>query len=619
VLGGLGLAFIGAIAGWQWFCLAGLVVSAAAESRLHSRQRVLTRALRATSMGLTARILLRLLAAAGLLAHRPVDDSVVAVGMSCAAVMVAARALHVVLSGRLRVHRRPAIETRNVPLAHAEIPPPPKWAVGHTVGSMVATCELLVAAAMCAATTWWQAALLGGLGALGMLGMAIACEAATRRVGKRLGSPAMVDTVQKFLDDYQPEVVLYSGDTHNAAFHIKMWLTTFERLDQRCVIVLRDRRMVGRIGTTRLPVLCVPSGQTLMSLELSSVKAAFYVVNVGNNIHLQRVLNIKSVFIGHGDSDKRASFSPVSKTYHQVWVAGRAGRERYLEADVGVADRDIVEVGRPQLDRSSAPVRHDRHVPTVLYAPTWEGWDGAQEYGSVASHGVALAAAALRPESGVRFMYRPHPFTGRRDADVAEAHRQIVSMIREANERAGWGEQQPFSVVVDNPLSGITDAAMRAVVSGQTPDPIGAVHVEALRSAAEEEFWTSVDPARHQVLGQGGPSLMSCFDQADILVTDVSSVLSDYQGTGRPFAVCNTSELSAGDFLVASPSARAGLILPPNHDFAEVIALAKGEVPDVHVAARQQLREHLLGPAEPPAQTRFQAAVDALVGVRVNA
>ena len=86
---------------------------------------------------------------------------------------------------------------------------------------------------------------------------------------------------------------------------------------------------------------------------------------------------MKHVFIGHGDSDKLASVNPFSKVYDEVWVAGRAGRDRYAIADVGVRDEDIVEVGRPQLAPIQSGRRRPRgpHVPTVLYAPTWEGWD----------------------------------------------------------------------------------------------------------------------------------------------------------------------------------------------------------------------------------------------------
>ena len=96
-----------------------------------------------------------------------------------------------------------------------------------------------------------------------------------------------------------------------------------------------------------------------MNMDLSMVRVALYAANVGKNIHLLRVPTMKHVFIGHGDSDKAASVNPFSKAYDEVWVAGRAGRDRYAIADVGVRDEDIVEVGRPQL----APIRPGDGVP----------------------------------------------------------------------------------------------------------------------------------------------------------------------------------------------------------------------------------------------------------------
>ncbi|NEE17172.1 hypothetical protein G3M58_63230, partial [Streptomyces sp. SID7499] len=74
--------------------------------------------------------------------------------------------------------------------------------------------------------------------------------------------------------------------------------------------------------------------------------------------------------------DKLASVNPYSKVYDEVWTAGRAGRDRYALADVGVLDQDIVEVGRPQLEPIKSWTGTAKNpVPTVLYAPTWEGWD----------------------------------------------------------------------------------------------------------------------------------------------------------------------------------------------------------------------------------------------------
>ena len=103
-----------------------------------------------------------------------------------------------------------------------------------------------------------------------------------------------------------------------------------------------------------------------MNMDLSTVRVALYAANVGKNIHLLRVPTMKHVFIGHGDSDKLASVNPFSKVYDEVWTAGRAGRDRYAIADVGVRDDDIVEVGRPQL---AADPDRGRACPRAVSPP----------------------------------------------------------------------------------------------------------------------------------------------------------------------------------------------------------------------------------------------------------
>ena len=86
---------------------------------------------------------------------------------------------------------------------------------------------------------------------------------------------------------------------------------------------------------------------------------------------------MKHVFIGHGDSDKIASVNPFSKVYDEVWTAGRAGRDRYAHRRRRRPGRGH---RRGRAARSWRPIDAGRAppegpVPTVLYAPTWEGWD----------------------------------------------------------------------------------------------------------------------------------------------------------------------------------------------------------------------------------------------------
>ena len=101
-----------------------------------------------------------------------------------------------------------------------------------------------------------------------------------------------------------------------------------------------------------------------MNFPLPSARVALFPANTAKNLHMLRVPDIGHVFIGHGDSDKAASFNPYTKVYDEVWVAGRAGRDRYLRAQVGVRDEDIVEVG-PAAAHRDPPGRRPPGGPHV--------------------------------------------------------------------------------------------------------------------------------------------------------------------------------------------------------------------------------------------------------------
>lgn len=619
VVGGLVVAAVSGALGARSVCLVALVVSVAGEPSLHRKQRLVVRALRSVSLGLTVRIILRLLCGMAALAHRPSSSRDVAVLALSAFALVLGRAFYVFTAARLTARRTPPVETRNIPLGGLAVPaPPPSWLTRWS-GSAVSAAELLISVPACVTlrpgspVVWLAVA-----GAAWVFVAAIWCEVAARRAEAVLTADNLVAHVQQFLDSARPSVVLYFGDGPRAAYQVNMWLSALERLPQQGMVIIRNRAALSALAPTRLPVLCVPAATHLMALDMSAVRVSLFVSNVGNNIHMLRVPGVRSVFIGHGDSDKKASFNPYSRVYTEVWVAGPAGRERYREAAVGVRDSDIVEVGRPQLDQPVAPARPGDHVPTLLYAPTWEGWDEEQAYSSLATHGVALATAALREGSGVRLLYRPHPFTGRRDPAVAAAHQEIVRMIEEANLRDGRATAPVFELEKVDPLEGIRDRALRSVRSGELDEPLSALETENLRRAAEDRFWSEVEVGRHAVVNQRGPSLMSCFAQADLLVTDVSSVLSDWVSTGRPYVVCNNSGGSREDFVAEVPSARAALVLEPGDDPEPVLRLARGETPDPLADERRNLRYDLLGPASPSSQSRFEQAVRALASADVE-
>src|SRR5699024_3013673 len=88
----------------------------------------------------------------------------------------------------------------------------------------------------------------------------------------------------------------------------------------------------GDIGD--LPALFLPTGPDVEYFKVPTIKLALYPTNIAKNNHLIRVPGVFDVFIGHGDSDKAGSVNPLSKIYDEIWVAGPAGRDRYLHAGV---------------------------------------------------------------------------------------------------------------------------------------------------------------------------------------------------------------------------------------------------------------------------------------------
>ncbi|MFC7468060.1 hypothetical protein ACFQVA_11590 [Actinomadura keratinilytica] len=238
-----------------------------------------------------------------------------------------------------------------------------------------------------------------------------------------------------WLAEYRPTVGMYFSGGTTSAYQANMWLEPLAALDGRPVIVLRERFMVQKIAATDIPVICLPKVATLMRLEHSTLRMMIHPANSGKTSQILRVPTIKHAFVNHGESDKLSSCNPYAKAYDEVWVAGPAARERYALADVGIDDRDVVEVGRPQLD----PVLPYAGPPsgtytTVLYAPTWEGWDGNPGNTSVVLASENIVRSLLA-DPGVRLLYKPHPMTGSVDPRAGAANERIQAMIREANRR----------------------------------------------------------------------------------------------------------------------------------------------------------------------------------------
>ncbi len=445
--------------------------------------------------------------------------------------------------------------------------------------------------------------------------------------GRRVaGEQQALEWLDGWLADYRPTVGMYFSGGTTSAYQANMWLSTLAALDGRPIIVLRERFMMQKIEATDVPIVCIPKVVHLMALEKSSLKAVLHPANSGKTSQVLRMPSIKHAFINHGESDKLSSCNPYAKAYDEVWVAGPAARERYRLADIGVEDKDVVEVGRPQL----APIQPhkpgaagDDAYTTVLYAPTWEGWDGNPGNTSVMLAGENIVRALLA-DPAVRLLYKPHPMTGSVDPRAGRADQRIQAMIREANAARSGPRPGPEAAAElarrTTELDRLTTSAFRdsadeieRMLLQTTPEKGRAATVEAATAAWEAAYWASLPEWEHQIITAARPALYSCFNQSDLLVSDVSSVVSDYLISEKPYAVANTSGMDEEEFKATFPTVSAATILTPEADgVAELLAAVRDPERDELATARRELKVQLLGPSEPPSLVRFNAAALAL-------
>ncbi|MFF9058230.1 hypothetical protein ACF09K_05915 [Streptomyces sp. NPDC014882] len=611
---------------------AAAAVTYLADLYLHRRGSYLVSLLGKVRAGLSTRFLVRELLLILLLARLELsEEPVFYAAIACFTVFFGLQAPHGALVTLIGNRRQMPVVTRNVDLVSRLTVPdaPPRLLLRRADVKMLHLDLAAVAGLLAYAVTDSEAAGFAGTGVTLGLGtlyvLALAPYLRARRIPPK--ADKVLKAVSAWLREYRPETVLYFSGSADSAYQLNMWLETMEQLESRPLIILRERVILEKMAPTTVPVVCVPGGVHLMNMDLSMVRVALYAANVGKNIHLLRVPTMKHVFIGHGDSDKLASVNPFSKVYDEVWTAGRAGRDRYAIADVGIRDEDIVEVGRPQLAPitpwQGAPA--DR-IPTVLYAPTWEGWDDDPGNTSILLAGENIVKKLVAAEPPVRVLYKPHPFTGTRSAKARTAHRRITALVEKAAaERAAdprftadpaaqaeaRAELTRLKARLDQLSLTFDEKADEAVTSRDGLVDLRK-HQEAarLRAAWNDAYWRSFPSYEHRVVTGGEPRLYDCFNASEAMVSDISSVVSDFIASGKPYAVTDSAELGAEEFRRQNTAVRAAVIL--TNDAAGVQQLldaVRDPAADTLAEDRKELKEYLLGPDEPTSLERFDTAI----------
>ena len=351
------------------------------------------------------------------------------------------------------------------------------------------------------------------------------------------------------VEAYDPKFVLYYGVPAGSAYQIGMWIDYLERIGEKFIVVLRRTSAFPEISKlTDAPVVVRTNIWQLDDVITPSMTAAFYVNNSAPNVHLVRYPHLTHVQLLHGDSDKASSFNPVTALYDRIFVAGQAAIDRYENNGVHIPAEKFTIVGRPQVETVEQQGPHNVPVRTVLYAPTWEGHYADTNYGSLPV-GPDIVRELL--SRGMTVIFRPHPFSYR--------NREARENIREIHDLLGADAQ----------------ATGRSHLYG---------------APAEKEL-----------------DAFGCFNAADAMISDVSSVVPDFLYSGKPYGLV-TMTSTIEDFEEAFPLARSAYVI--DRDLSTLnAALDELLVHDSKAEQRKATREYYLGPFAP--ENYADAFVDA--------
>lgn len=260
------------------------------------------------------------------------------------------------------------------------------------------------------------------------------------------------------------ELAVFFADGPENLYQVEQWTRLVEQLPYDPAVIV-SRPDTGRLlrRTTSLPLVFAPGSAHLERyVDRGRLRVVLYVNHLDLNFRMLRFPGPVHVHLGHGESDKDSSATNQNKAYDLVLVAGPAATERVARRLRGFdVDGHVREIGRPQLDLAyaGAPAWPDDGTVRVLYAPTWEGDRPSMAYGSVASHGVALARA-LAHDTHYRVVYRPHPRAGYSSAVYADADRAVREVLGSAGPRhlvdtGAYGWQWAFADVCITDVSSV--------------------------------------------------------------------------------------------------------------------------------------------------------------------
>lgn len=345
--------------------------------------------------------------------------------------------------------------------------------------------------------------------------------------------------ITRALTEYAPEFVLHWKAPKNTEYQVAMWLPHLEASGAKFFVLVRDP--VNFAEAERLTSRPIILRETLNSLDdvvVPSLKAALYVNTATVNNHLLRYRQLTHIQLNHGDSEKVTSYNPVFRAYDKNFVAGQAAVDRFERHGVDTVPGFFELVGRPQTARvSQDPRPREANEPlTALYAPSWHGFYNDTNYSSLDS---AERIVQVLLEQGHNVIFRPHPYS-LKDAKYRAICERVNGLLEQTNDAHIYGEAAT------------------------------------------------------------GAELFDLFNKSDFLVSDVSSVTTDYITSTKPIVLINGAK--GREYL--GPLANAVYIVEASQGVLEATKLASAIITatstDPLAKSRVEARDYLLKPSTNP-------------------
>ena len=253
---------------------------------------------------------------------------------------------------------------------------------------------------------------------------------------------------------YNPQIVFFWSDIITFA-HINIWLDYIKASRFRFAICgpsMKGKTLEGA-GLENVPVFAwdegfEPKGFLQTGRDLASI---FFTVNrASNSTFIATLPQYLHVHIHHGDSDKAGSFSRLDALYDHLIVADGNAVDRFRRANIPIPQERFLATGGSVIP--GVEVRKERRpIRNILFAPTFEGWSAATNFGSVMRAGDRIADHIAADPA--RMVVRPHYASGARQPAYKEKVKALAQQSK--GSRKGKGDQFNWSDALLVDVSGV--------------------------------------------------------------------------------------------------------------------------------------------------------------------